>query len=79
VKETAMKIKVRTLAVFGIGYLAGSRTGRGPWEKAERAVDQIWAKVAGGEAESGDRTSSGSVSGNGIDSPRPAAPRLTGT
>ena len=41
-------VRVKTLGLFGLGFLAGSRAGRGPWEKAQAGMDQIKGKVAGG-------------------------------
>jgi len=40
--------RMRTLGAFGIGFLAGSRAGRGPWEKAQTTVGQIKSKMDGG-------------------------------
>jgi hypothetical protein len=39
---------MRTLGMLGIGFLAGSRAGRGPWEKAQASMGQIKDKVGGG-------------------------------
>ena len=41
-------VRMRTLGMLGIGFLAGSRAGRGPWEKAQAGMDQIKDKVGGG-------------------------------
>ena len=51
----------KTLALFGIGFLAGSRAGRGPWEKAQEGMEQIKGKVSGsmGGGTSGSTTSKG--------------------
>ncbi len=48
----------KTLALFGIGFLAGSRAGHGPWEKAQAGIGQMKDKISGG---------SGSTSSTGID------------
>jgi hypothetical protein len=40
-------LKMRTLGVFGLGFLAGSKAGHGPWEKAQAGIDQVKDKVAG--------------------------------
>jgi hypothetical protein len=55
--------RMRTLSAFGLGFLAGSRAGRGPWEKAEATVEQLKGKINGGPM--GGPT--GSVSGNGFE------------
>ena len=51
-------VRMRTLGMLGIGFLAGSRAGRGPWEKAQAGMDQIKDKVGGGTTGS---------AGNGVD------------
>jgi len=44
-----MKLRrMKTLGMFGIGFLAGSRAGRGPWEKAQAGVGQLKDKMNGG-------------------------------
>lgn len=48
----------KTLALFGIGFLAGSRAGRGPWDKAQAGMGQMKDKISG---------SGGSASSTGID------------
>jgi hypothetical protein len=49
VKETSMKLlRMRTLGMFGIGFLAGSAAGRGPWEKTQATMDELKGKVSGG-------------------------------
>lgn len=40
-------VRMRTLGMFGAGFLAGSRAGRGPWEKAQASMDQLKEKVNG--------------------------------
>jgi hypothetical protein len=69
--------RMRTLGVLGIGFLAGSRAGRGPWEKAQSSMDQIKGKVGGSTGSGGD--SYGSTSENGIEGQRGAQgkPALT--
>ena len=51
----------KTLALFGIGFLAGSRAGHGPWEKAQAGMDQIKGKMSGsmGDGTSGSMTAKG--------------------
>ena len=54
-------VRMRTLGMLGIGFLAGSRAGRGPWEKAQASMDQIKDKVGGttGSATNGATSSNG--------------------
>ena len=42
-------VRMRTMGLFGLGFLAGSRAGRGPWEKAEATVGQLKDKMNHGE------------------------------
>ena len=37
----------KTLALFGLGFLAGSRAGHGPWEKAQAGMGQMKDKISG--------------------------------
>jgi hypothetical protein len=60
-------LRMRTLGMFGIGFLAGSAAGKGPWEKAQASMDQIKGKVSGGAMDGG---SQGPMSTNGIESQR---------
>jgi hypothetical protein len=71
-----MKLRrMKTLGLFGLGFLAGSRAGRGPWEKAQAGMDQIKDKVSGG---SGGCGPGGSTSSNGFDAQRAhATPQVT--
>lgn len=39
--------RMKTLATFGIGFLAGSAAGRGPWEKTQASMEEIKDKVSG--------------------------------
>ena len=55
--------RMRTMGAFGLGFLAGSRAGRGPWEKTEATVEQLKAKMNGGPMGG----NSGSMSGNGVE------------
>ena len=55
--------RMRTLGVFGIGFLAGSAAGRGPWEKTQASIDQLREKVSGGAM---DGSGYGSTSSNGV-------------
>jgi hypothetical protein len=59
-------LRIRTLGMFGIGFLAGSAAGRGPWEKTQATMDEIKGKVSGG-ANSGGQ---GPMSANGIEGQR---------
>ena len=58
--------RIRTLGMFGIGFLAGSAAGRGPWEKTQATMDELKGKVSGG-ANSGGQ---GPLSTNGIEGQR---------
>jgi hypothetical protein len=50
VKETSMKLfRMKSLSMFGLGFLAGSRAGRGPWEKTQETVGQLKDKVSTGQ------------------------------
>jgi hypothetical protein len=55
--------RMKTLGVLGIGFLAGSAAGRGPWEKTQATMDQLKGKVSGGM----DGGGYGSTSSNGIE------------
>lgn len=57
-------LRMRTLGMFGIGFLAGSAAGPGPWQKAQGTMDQLKGKVSGGSTD-GDRQ--GPMSTNGIE------------
>jgi hypothetical protein len=59
--------RMKTLATFGIGFLAGSAAGRGPWEKTQASVEDIKGKVAGSTNGGGQY---GSMSPNDIDGQR---------
>jgi hypothetical protein len=39
--------RMKTLATFGIGFLAGSAAGRGPWEKTQASMEELKDKVSG--------------------------------
>ncbi len=69
-------VRMRTLGMLGIGFLAGSRAGRGPWEKAQESMGQIKGKV-GGSGSTGNTY--GSTPQNGTDSQRGSqgSPALT--
>jgi hypothetical protein len=54
---------MRTLGMLGIGFLAGSRAGRGPWEKAQASMDQIKDKVGGTTGSANGATSSNGFNG----------------
>ena len=59
--------RMKTLAMFGIGFLAGSAAGRGPWEKTQASMEDIKGKVSG-SMNGGDQY--GSMSTNDIDGQR---------
>jgi hypothetical protein len=59
--------RMRTLAAFGLGFLAGSRAGRGPWEKAEATMEQLKGMIGRGSM------GGGSMSSNGFDGQRSQA------
>jgi hypothetical protein len=59
-------VRMRTLGLFGLGFLAGSKAGRGPWEKAQAGMDQIKDKVSGGSPGGG----MGPTSSNGFEGQR---------
>jgi hypothetical protein len=61
-------LRMKTLSMFGIGFLAGSAAGRGPWEKAQASMDQIKGKVSGGDMNGGSQQ--GPMSSNGIEGQR---------
>jgi hypothetical protein len=68
-------VRMKTLGLFGLGFLAGSRAGRGPWEKAQAGMDQIKGKVAGGP---GGGEPSGSMTSDGFDGRRSqTSPQVT--
>ena len=59
--------RIKTLATFGIGFLAGSAAGPGPWQKAQASMDEMKGKISGsmnGEEQYG------STSPNGIEGQR---------
>jgi hypothetical protein len=70
-------VRMRTLGMLGIGFLAGSRAGRGPWEKAQESMGQIKGKVGGSTGSTGGHY--GSTSSNGMESQRgtEGSPALT--
>ena len=55
--------RMRTLGLMGIGFLAGSRAGRGPWEKAQESIGQLKGKMDGSMGKSGDGSSSNGFQG----------------
>lgn len=68
-------LKIRTLGLFGLGFLAGSKAGHGPWEKAQAGMDQIKGKVTGSSMAPG---GTGSTSSNGFEGQRSQTnPQLT--
>jgi hypothetical protein len=38
--------RIKTLTMFGIGFLAGSAAGRGPWEKTQASLEEVKGKVS---------------------------------
>jgi hypothetical protein len=59
--------RMKTLATFGIGFLAGSAAGRGPWEKTQAGMEEMKGKLS--EAMNGG-SQYGSTSSNEIDGQR---------
>jgi hypothetical protein len=41
--------RMKSLSMFGLGFLAGSAAGRGPWEKTQETVGQLKDKVNNGQ------------------------------
>jgi hypothetical protein len=41
--------KPTTMVVFGLGFLAGSRSGKGPWNAFENKVSQLQHRTGGGD------------------------------
>ena len=58
-------VRMRTLGLFGLGFLAGSKAGHGPWEKAQAGMDQLKGKVSGSPG-----GPMGSTSSNGFEGQR---------
>lgn len=69
-------LRMKTLATFGIGFLAGSAAGRGPWEKAQASMEEIKGKVSDSMNSGGQY---GSTSSEGIAGQRggQGAPQMT--
>jgi hypothetical protein len=63
--------RMKTLGAMGIGFLAGSRAGTGPWEKAQETFGQLKGKIDGTMGNSKGSTSSNgsntSTSSNGFE------------
>ena len=57
-------LRMRTLGMFGIGFIAGSAAGPGPWQKTQETMDQLKGKVSGGGMNDGGQ---GPMSTNGIE------------
>ena len=55
--------RMRTLGAMGIGFLAGSRAGTGPWEKAQETIGQLKGKMDGKMGNSMGSTSSNGSNG----------------
>jgi hypothetical protein len=51
--------RMKTLATFGIGFLAGSAAGRGPWEKTQASMEELKDKVSGNGGQYGTMPSDG--------------------
>ena len=41
--------KPTRMAIFGLGFLAGSRAGRGPWDAVESKFSQLQNRTGGGK------------------------------
>jgi hypothetical protein len=39
--------KPTRMAIFGLGFLAGSRAGRGPWDAVEKKISQLQNRTGG--------------------------------
>ena len=59
--------RIKTLATFGIGFLAGSAAGPGPWQKAQASMEEMKGKISGSMNGGGQY---GSTSPNGIEGQR---------
>jgi hypothetical protein len=59
-------LRPKTLALFGIGFLAGSRAGHGPWEKAQESMGQMKEKISGSMG-GGSGSTGGSTASTGVD------------
>ena len=59
--------RIKTLATFGIGFLAGSAAGPGPWQKAQASMEEMKGKISG-SMNGGDQY--GATSSNGIEGER---------
>ena len=64
--------RMKTLATFGIGFLAGSAAGPGPWQKAQASMDEMKGKISGATNDGGSSSQYGSTSSNGVESQRGA-------
>jgi hypothetical protein len=47
--------KPTRMAFFGLGFLAGSRAGRGAWDAVENKVSQLQHRTGGGDYGNGSR------------------------
>jgi hypothetical protein len=59
--------RIKTLSAFGIGFLAGSAAGPGPWQKAQAGMEEMKGKISG-SMDGGSKY--GSTSSNGIEGQR---------
>jgi hypothetical protein len=59
--------RIKTLATFGIGFLAGSAAGPGPWQKAQSGLEEMKDKISGSMNGGGSQYGSSS---NGIEGER---------
>jgi hypothetical protein len=57
-------LRMKTLGALGIGFLAGSRAGTGPWQKAQETVGQLKGKMDGTMGGSKGMSSNGSNGSN---------------
>ncbi len=56
--------KPTTMAIFGLGFLAGSRSGKGAWNAFENKVSQLQNRNGGNSFGSGSRSMTNPENGN---------------
>ena len=56
--------KPMRLAIFGLGFLAGSRSGKGAWNAFENTVSQLQNRTGGNSFGSGFRSMTSPDNGN---------------
>jgi hypothetical protein len=58
--------KPTTMAIFGLGFLAGSRSGKGPWNAFENKVSQLQNRTGGGKGSGNGMRSMSSPEGGNV-------------